>query len=263
MLRMNHVREIIIITLFVLVTFSVSNSQPEHDSHENLKSDMILIPEGEFLMGDDGEEDNSPIHKVYIKSFYMDKYEVTNAQYFKFCEETGRKLPEFWGMKKFHLGLDFPNHPVVFVNWRDAEAYAKWAGKRLPSEAEWEYAARGGLAGKDFPNGDDLDSTMANFFDREIVPKGTVPVGSYPPNGYGLYDMAGNVGEWVSDYYHNDYYKTSPYNNPSGPQKGKFVVIRGGGWHSGKTCVTVHYRNCLKKGWIDFNLGFRCVKDLQ
>lgn len=263
MLRINYHQKIVIVLLLVLFAFSISKSQPQHDLSNNPPPDMVLIPGGEFLMGDDEEEDNSPIHKVYVDSFYMDKYEVTNAQYFKFCKQTGRSLPEFWGMKEFHSGLDFPKHPVVFINWRHAEAYAKWAGKRLPTEAEWEYAARAGLVGKDFPNGDYLDSTMANFFSKERVPKGTVPVGSYPPNGYGLYDMAGNVGEWVLDYYDKNYYKNSAYKNPSGPKKGKFVVIRGGGWHSGITCVRVHYRNCLKKGWIDFNLGFRCVKDLR
>ena len=125
-------------------------------------------------------------------------------------------------------------------------------------EAEWEYAALGGIEGKDFPNGDGLDSTLANFSSS-----GTVPVGSYPTNGYGLCDMAGNVVEWVSDYYDGDYYENSPKKNPKGPDKGKFCVIRGGGWHSGKYCNRVVHRNALIKSWVDFNVGFRCARDAR
>jgi len=228
-------------------------------SEPAIEMEMVLLPGGEFSMGaQDGGVADNPVHKVYVDSFYMDKYEVTNAQYFSFCEETGRDLPEFWGMKEFHSGSNYPNHPVVGVSWRDAKAYAEWIDKRLPTEAEWEYAARGGLVGKDFPNGDDLDSSTGNFSS-----KGTVPVGSYPPNGFGLHDMAGNVVEWVFDYYDKDYCRVSPYKNPAGPQEGRFRVIRGGGWHSGKGCNKVHFRNCLLGRWVDFNLGFRCAKDLR
>jgi sulfatase modifying factor 1 len=219
---------------------------------------MVLIPAGEFLMGTDSGDDSSPRHRIYLDAFYLDRHEVTNARYHEFCRETGRKLPEFWGMEGFHCGPDFPDHPVVGVSWSDAAAYAEWAGKRLPTEAEWEYAARGGIVGKKFPYGDDLDSTLANFSSS-----GTVPVGSYPPNGYGLYDMAGNVVEWVHDYYDAGYYSRSPDRNPTGPEKGKFVVIRGGGWHSGKFCNRVVHRNALIKSWIDFNVGFRCAREVE
>jgi formylglycine-generating enzyme required for sulfatase activity len=191
----------------------------------------------------------------------MDKHEVTNAQYLKFCEETNRKLPEFWRMERFHSTVEFPNHPVVGISWRDAQAYAEWCGKRLPTEAEWEYAARGGLSGMDYPNGNSIDSSTANY--TEAALDGTMPVASYAPNGYGLYDMAGNVAEWVADYYDTDYYATSSSNNPTGPESGKFRVIRGGGWHSGPFCNRVYVRNALPDNWVDFNVGFRCAKDYK
>ena len=129
---------------------------------KELSHEMILIPGGEFTVGKDKKGDKQPEHKIILGSFYIDKYEVSNAQYFKFCQEIGRKLSEFLG-KKYRFGMDFPNHSVVGVNCKDAEAYAKWAGKRLPIEAEWEYAARGGLVERDYPNGEAIDSTKANY----------------------------------------------------------------------------------------------------
>jgi formylglycine-generating enzyme required for sulfatase activity len=147
----------------------------------------------------------------------------------------------------------------VGISWVDARDYADWAGKRLPTEAEWEYAARGGLVGVKFPNGEELDSTLANYSLAGV--DATASVGNYPPNEYGLHDMAGNVWEWVSDYYAADYYETSTSENPPGPEDGKFKVIRGGSWHSGPSCNTVYFRNALRSNWVDFGVGFRCVKD--
>lgn len=222
----------------------------------------VLIPAGEFLMGDNSKGDHSPAHKVSIGSFYMDRYEVTNAQYQRFCEVTGHRLPEFWGMSEFHCGPQFPEHPVVGISWSDAKKYAEWRGMRLPTEAEWEYAARGGLVGKKFAHGDELDSTLANYWDWSAeTHEGTRQVGSYPPNGFGLYDMTGNVLEWVSDRYGEDYYRESASENPEGPDKGRFRVIRGGGWHSGPGCVSVFYRNALPSNWQDMNVGFRCARE--
>ena len=219
---------------------------------------MVLIPAGTFQMGAEGEQDYSPVHAVTLDSFYIDRHEVTNAEYHRFCQEKAYRLPEFWGMDRYHCGPNYPDYPVVGVNWGDAKAYAEWAGKRLPTEAEWEYAARGGLVGLNYPNTDEIDSTMVN-----CKSDGTVPVASYAPNGFGLYDMAGNCNEWVADYYDGDYYKTSPTHNPTGPEKGKFKVFRGGGWHSGPFCNRVYFRNALPPGWVDFNVSFRCVKDWQ
>jgi len=147
----------------------------------NATAEVVLVPGGEFLMGSDSERDHSPVHKVYVDSFYMDKYEVINAQYLRFCEATGHRLPEFWGMDGFRCGPDYLNHPVVGVSWRDAVAYAAWCGKRLPTEAEWEYAARGGLVGMNYPNGDTLHPSDGNY--NQSGKGGPVVVGSYPANG--------------------------------------------------------------------------------
>jgi len=249
------------ITLGMLL-LSNSMSVPTETDSLQPPPGMVFIQGGEFLMGKAEEGDHSPVHQVVMNSFFMDQYEVTNAQYFEFCQQTQRHLPEFWGMAEFNSGPDFPNHPVVGVSWYDASDYANWIGKRLPTEAEWEYAARGGLAGQNFPNGNSIDSTGANMSIKGRR-KGTRPVGSYAPNGYGLYDMAGNVVEWVADYYAEDYYQQSPERNPGGPTAGKFKVIRGGGWHSGPYCNRVYVRNALPPNWVDFNVGFRCFRALK
>jgi sulfatase modifying factor 1 len=222
---------------------------------------LVLIPGGEFVMGSDSEGDHSPAHKVHIAAFYMDRCEVSNAQYLRFCESTGHRLPEFWGMTGFRCGPDYPNHPVVGVSWYDAGVYAEWCGKRLPTEAEWEYAARGGLVGREFPNGDALHPSDGNY--NRSGQGGPVTVGNYPPNGFGLHDVQGNVVEWVWDFYDPGYYSSSPLVNPRGPGFGRFRVIRGGGWHSGASCNRVYFRNALPPNWVDFNVGFRCARGLD
>jgi formylglycine-generating enzyme required for sulfatase activity len=223
---------------------------------------MVLIPGGTFMMGfDNGQASATPKHPVFLKAFYMDSHEVTNLEYQSYCLATGSKFPEFWGMDLYNSGLNFPDHPVVGVSQFEASQYAEWAGKRLPTEAEWEYAARGGLEDISFPYGENADHSMARFNDPKAL-KGPVRTASYPPNGYGLYDMSGNVWEWVSDWFSEDYYRESPEDDPVGPSMGTFRVFRGGGWHSGAGCATVHHRNALPSHWVDFAGGFRCVKDL-
>lgn len=240
-----------------------------HPASPFLEPQLVFIPAGKYVMGKElppakpGEKKqyvNNPAHNVELDAFYMDKYEVTNYQYFLFCQATGKKLPVFWGMSEFHCGLDFPNHPVVGVSYLDARDYAKWRGMRLPSEAEWEYAARGGLVGKKYPNGDELDDKSVNYGQHQ---RGTTAVGSFPANGFGLYDMVGNVREWVADYYQTDYYLKSPGKNPQGPDIGRFRVIRGGSWFAGPGCVTVYRRNALAANWVDFAVGLRCAKDAE
>jgi sulfatase modifying factor 1 len=222
---------------------------------------LVLIPGGEFQMGADSKGDHCPVHVVRLDAFYLDKYEVTNARYQQFCEATGHRLPFFWRMNGFRCGPDYPDHPVIGVSWRDAVAYAAWCGRRLPTEAEWEYAARGGMEGKNYPHGDTIGPVDGNY--TESNRGGPVAVGSYPPNGYGLYDMQGNVVEWVADWYGADYYADCPSLNPQGPEQGRFRVVRGGGWHSGATCNSVFFRNALPPNWLDFNVGFRCARDVN
>jgi len=223
---------------------------------------MVLIPSGEFTMGKNTSNptDWQPEHKVVIEAFYLDKYEVTNRQYYEFCSQTHTPLPEFWGSSVCKCSLDFPDHPVVGVSNFDAAKYAKWAGKRLPTEAEWEYASRGGLQNSNYPWGNQIDSTYANYGKKY---KTTLKVGSFSPNAFGLFDMAGNVWEWTSDNYGADYYSASPGQNPKGPETGRFKVIRGGSWHSGAMCLQTYYRNGLSASWIDFAVGFRCAKSTK
>jgi iron(II)-dependent oxidoreductase len=223
---------------------------------------MVLVPGGEFNMGKNspGPSDWQPEHKVTIDSFFLDPCEVTNKQYYEFCIATKNGFPEFWGMKEFKSGMDFPDFPVVGVSFFDADKYAKWAGKRMPTEAEWEYAARGGLVDKNFPTGDQNDSTLVNFGKKY---KGIIKVGSLRANNFGLFDMAGNVWEWTSDNYSGNYYNVSPALNPKGPERSRFKVIRGGSWHSGQMCVQNYYRNGLSPSWVDFAVGFRCAKNIR
>jgi len=245
-------------TLFLFFAFLSGNLLLAQKS----SPDMVLIPAGEFVMGKNtaGKTDWQPEHKVYLDAFYMDIHEVTNRQYFDFCTKTKNALPEFWGESRFKCSLEYPDHPVVGVSSVDAAKYAAWCGKRLPTEAEWEYSARGGLENNNFPWGNQIDSTMVNYGKKY---KTTLKVGSFKPNGYGLYDMGGNVWEWTSDNYDGDYYRDSPDRSPTGPQSGRFRVIRGGSWHSGAMCVQTYYRNGLSPSWVDFAVGFRCVKDAK
>lgn len=220
--------------------------------------EMVLIPAGEFQMGGkDGADNEKPLHTIYIDAFYMDKYEVTNAQYRKFLSATGHKAPKYWDDPRYNA----PKHPVVGINWYDAMAYAEWAGKRLPTEAEWEKAARGGLSGRKYPWGDKLTHKNANFGGTSGRDRWehTAPVGSFPPNAYGLYDMTGNVYVWCADWYDQGYYMNSPVSNPTGPDSGILRVLRGGSWHCKDNCL-----RCAKRyGYHPLEtyqlIGFRCV----
>lgn len=246
------------VSFFVVLTiFSIVQSQ-------TLPENMSVIPAGKFIMGKNSETgaDFSPAHEVKVDSFLLDCYEVTNAGYFKFCKETGYKLPETWGNNIFRCGPDYPDYPVTGINWYDANKYAAWAGKRLPTEAEWEYAARGGLLEKEFPNGNDWNIEQQKNISGTAWQNLIVEVSSYDSNGFGLFNMSGNVWEWVADRYDYDYYKNSPSINPVGSDKGYIMVIRGGSWHSGNMCKKVYFRRGLPSNWVDFAVGFRCAKDL-
>ncbi|MHC4533474.1 MAG: SUMF1/EgtB/PvdO family nonheme iron enzyme [Planctomycetota bacterium] len=228
--------------------------------------EMVQIPAGEFQMGsNDGRNDEKPVHTVSVDEFFMDVYPVTNAQYYMFTEGTGYPAPQYWNAKNFNQS----NQPVVGVTWFDAMAYAEWSGKRLPTEAEWEKAVRGGLVGKKYPWGNEKpDDKRANF--NENVGK-TTPVGNYPANSYGLYDMAGNVWEWCLDEYQKNFYKDSPKNNPLAGASNlselledyKNVapprVLRGGSWNYNPFDLRVAVRDRFGRGYGSYYLGFRCV----
>lgn len=246
------------VCLLALLVFLISapdSSSQEQPATETSPPEMVLITGGDFYMGNDSNSDSSPRHLVTLSPFYISKYEITNRQYQAFCDATGRKYPEYWGNDTYHCGADYPDFPILGVTWADALDYALWQGGRLPSEAEWEYAARGGLVDQNYPSGAEHDSTL---YTKHI--KAPIPVGSFPPNGFGIHDMCGNVSEWVADIYGFDYYQHSPQQNPQGPQYGKFRCFRGGGWHTGPFCSRVYYRGGLKSNWVDFNVGFRIVK---
>ena len=234
---------------------------------------MARIPAGCFQMGDafaEGVANELPVHKVCLtRDFFLDQHEVTNAAYkacvdAKACAEPGkagsRTRPSYFG------NAEFAAYPVTFVNWNQAKAYCGWAGKRLPSEAEWEYAARGTLAGKRYPWGDSVSCADANYErgeghpcrDEGGLPNDTHAVGSHAANGYGLYDMAGNVWEWVHDGYSETYYSESPVNDPPGADP-DYPVVRGGSWPGSPTYLRVSYRGNYAPTLQDDLIGFRCA----
>ncbi len=238
-----------------------------------------FIPAGPFHMGsEEGVSHERPVHEVFIDDFHMDRFPVTNAEYARFLNVFGNRVEEgekwldtdsvfsWWlcNIKKVN-GRFFPrsgyeNHPVVKVSWYGARAYARWLGKRLPTEAEWEKAARGGLAGQRYVYGNSIDSTQANVGGLGR----TQPVGTYPSNGFGVYDMVAGVWQWCSDWYDPGYYQRSPYRNPQGPERGVEKVLRGGSWyHRDSWRVAVRGSDVPLSWSFCFVTGFRCVRDAE
>ena len=239
--------------------------------------DQVLIPGGAFQMGSlDGEPDERPVHPVHLDSFYLDRYPVTNADYARFLnlfgnqKESGEKWLDNEGpvasflckiQKKKDVYIPkrgHENHPVIKVSWYGARAYARWLGKRLPTEAEWERAARGNLEGKKYVYGDTISMDQANVGGFHA----TTPVGSYPPNGFGLYDMVASVWQWCGDWYDPEYYSRSPVKNPHGPESGSEKVLRGGSWfHKDSWRVAARTSDEPLSRSFCFVTGFRCAKD--
>ena len=220
---------------------------------------MVLVPGGRYRIGsEDGDADERPAREVLLDPFFIDTHEVTNAEFARFVEATGYATEGSW---RQHAGRGRERHPVTAVTWNDARAYAEWAGKRLPTEAEWEVAARGGLAGKPFPNGDSLEGSavFGEIFEGTESTK-TAPVGSLASNGYGLYDMAGNVAEWCADYYARDAYARADELNPHGPARGAARVVRGGSWNDLAEEIRVANRVEMTPTIIGHVFGFRCAK---
>jgi sulfatase modifying factor 1 len=232
---------------------------------------MIRIPAGWFWMGSregEGDEDERPQHQVYLDAFYIAETPVTNAEYKKFVDATGHRVPfEDWDSAKPYnwdrLRRTFPagkeNHPVVLVSWDDANTYARWAGKRLPTEAEWEKAARG-TDRLTYPWGNTFDQSRCNTWESGI--QGTTPVGQFR-NGaspYGVLDMVGNVWEWCADWYDSNYYKHSPNHNPRGPNTGYSRSLRGGSWSYHQVYARCAARFGGSPGYRLNLLGFRVAE---
>ncbi len=245
--------------------------------------DMVPIPAGWFLMGSDKKVDRLayftelPQRKVYLDAYAIDKYEVTTVQFLKFVLATDRSPLIDWRYDGGNFQESMASHPVMHVSWFDADAYCRWAGKRLPTEAEWEKAARG-EDGRIYPWGNQPAGLSRSNFGRSGL---SGPVRDrperlmlYPPiisvdkydnalSPYGLYQMVGNVAEWVADWYDKDYYKSAPEKNPTGPTKGTQRAFRGGGWIDSTPTVRAAQRNGTdpdtKMNW----LGFRCARDAK
>lgn len=229
---------------------------------------MVFIPGGEFPRGrshklpDDGlkwfpevMKDDRPVKPIHVDGFYMDQTEVTNAEYAKFVAATKHRAPYHWPEGKVAAGTE--SFPVANVSWEDASAYAKWAGKRLPTEAEWERACRGLREGAKFPWGNTKASEKLARYGKTTGPQA---VKQCAANEFGLSDMAGNVWEWTADWYDRDYYAQAADRNPKGPEKGRYRVIRGGSWADVEKYLTCSYRSWARAGERSPNIGFRCVK---
>lgn len=240
---------------------------------EPIQTEMAIIEGGSFYRGSrDGSRDEMPRHVVHLPSFAIDIHPVTNEQFVRFLDVMGgekdmnhndiirlrdSRIKRSGG--KLSIESGYSKHPVVGVTWYGAIAYAKWVGKRLPTEAEWEIASRGGAEDAAFPTGDDIEKSQANFFSSD-----TIAVMSYPPNPYGLYDMAGNVYEWCQDWYGYNYYEVSVQEpeSPQGPLQGVYRVLRGGCWKSLREDLRCSRRHRNNPGTVNGTYGFRCVADV-
>jgi len=249
---------------------------------------LARIPGGDFLMGAaDAEEDERPVHRVFVSEFFIGRFAVTHDDYAKFVRATGhpspaiRELPliAFGGRDTLFRELASPyvwngdqppsghgGHPVVLVTCDDALAYCAWLSEalgrvvRLPTEAEWERAARAGVDGLRYPWGNDIDGSRGNFLTDSASKRqrGTKPTGTYPPNAYGLYDVVGNVWEWVSDWYGGDYYGTGEIRDPRGPVSGTMRIVRGGSWvNDDVSMLRCAYRHKVPPDTYAYSVGFR------
>lgn len=233
-----------------------------------LEDEMVRILGGGFWMGNsDGSSDEKPVHKVVLSSFYIDKYEVTNAAYMACQTAGGCRLPtrlDSATRLSYYGNSLYDNYPVINVSWVDADAFCAWSDARLPTEAEWEYAARGPssspASGIVYPWGRNADLKFANYAGQlgDTTEVGTYDLGQSP---FGVYDLAGNVWEWVDDFYDANYYHISPQNDPMGPKSGTYHVVRGGSWNS----VAIHIGSTLRGAEFATSaknsVGFRCARD--
>ncbi|WP_411029738.1 formylglycine-generating enzyme family protein [Spongiimicrobium sp. 3-5] len=295
---MNARRTFLITMIGIFAISSISTCQTKH-----APAGMVFIPGGSFMMGDaNGQDMEKPVHAVEVSPFYMDTHEVTIAEFRKFVAATNYVTDaeknnggytwggEEWVMKpginwRFdEMGnLHTPkkdNHPVTHLSWNDANAYAQWVGKRLPTEAEWEYAARGGSKGYRYAWGNESlgAEVVANVSDENLIKvvtkwpytKGyddgytfSAPVGSFKPNVFGLYDMSGNAWEWCQDYFDPDYYSRSGEKDPINKQPSERRVLRGNSWDGRPGLMRCSRRTSDEQSNSYVDTGFRCVKDIK
>lgn len=241
---------------------------------EPLQTEMVIIQGGEFYRGSNqGNRDEAPYHRVFLEPFALDVHPVTNEQFVRFLEFMGGEKDQQYNdlirlkdsrinrsAGKLSIEPGYAKHPVVGVTWYGAVGYAKWVGKRLPTEAEWEIASLGGVENALYPTGENIEKSQANFFSSD-----TMKVMSYAPNGYGIYDMAGNVYEWCQDWYGYNYYETSEQEpqNPKGPIQGVYRVLRGGCWKSLKEDLRCTHRHRNNPGTVNSTYGFRCAANTR
>lgn len=238
----------------------------------------------------DAAADERPVHRVFVSEFFIGRFPVTVDEYARFVRATGHPAPslrdlpsiasnsrentfrEFAAPYAWHRGEPPPgqgNHPVVLVTYEDAQAYCRWLSEglgftvRLPTEAEWEKAARGGIEGQRYAWGSDVDPSRGNYLSDPTQKRrsGTKPTGTYPPNAYGLYDVAGNVWEWVSDWYAADTYASSEVQDPRGPDTGRLRIVRGGSWVCDDVAMLRSaYRHAVPPDTYAHSIGFRIVR---
>jgi formylglycine-generating enzyme required for sulfatase activity len=258
------------IIILLILLFPILNTQAQNIK----KPQMIFVQGGTFKMGSTkGYPDEKPIHKVSLSSFYISKYEITVAEYKAFCKATGYPFPakpnrEWYDEHdKVRDWIWRDNYPIVNVDWYDAMEYCKWLSKitgekyDLPTEAQWEYAARGGKKthGYEYSGSNNLKEVA--WYDETTYERGPRPVGQLKPNELGIYDMSGNAFEWCRDHYGK--YPSRSVKNPKGPSKGPYRVIRGGSWYYVDEFCRVTQRDCPKPGLKKFVYGFRVVKEIK
>jgi serine/threonine-protein kinase len=247
---------------------TITASAPESEIIDGKGAAMVLVPASDFPMGSsNGGADERPIHSVYLDDYYIDKFEVTNALY-KVCVNAGVCNPPIhtgsFTRSSYYGNAQYDQYPVVYMDWNMANTYCEWRGAHLPTEAQWEKAARGTDA-RIYPWGRDADCQKANYQGSgNGCVGGTSKVGNYESgkSPYGAYDMAGNVWEWVSDWYSEAYYQTSLSSNPIGPDFGLSRVLRGGSWSRGQYEIRASERNKFKPDYYNFDIGFRCANSL-
>lgn len=253
-----------------LVTPRAESPEIEEEITDGQSVKMVFVPAGEFSMGSEtGDADERPVHPVYLDAFYIDMYEVTNARY-RSCVEAEACLPPAQNSSstrlRYYDNPDFDNFPVMHVSWEMAHSYCAWRGVGLPTEAQWEKAARG-TDGRTYPWGEGIDCQRANYYRQEGTiflhcAGDTTRVGSYESgqSPYGAYDMTGNVWEWAADWYGSSYYRESPPGNPPGPASGSARVVRGGSWQFSDFSVRATRRYWFNPSNTLENVGFRCAR---